>query len=111
MNLWCQVLDVEESDIDNNPHFFDLGGDCVAAIRLVRAASDHGLVLDNITVFEHPELEVMASLCRETELKTTRVKVPLVWMKSSFVPAKMRVVLIVIRSRIFTPALCSKISS
>ena len=76
MNLWCQVLDVEESDIDNNPHFFDLGGDCVAAIRLVRAASDHGLVLDNITVFEHPELEVMASLCRETELKTTRSESP-----------------------------------
>ncbi|KAL8788278.1 MAG: hypothetical protein Q9195_007375 [Heterodermia aff. obscurata] len=71
MDLWCEVLDVEETDIENDPHFFDLGGDSVAAIRLVRAASDRGLALDNITVFEHPELEAMASLCREAEPKAS----------------------------------------
>ena len=64
------ILDVDESDIDGNPHFFDLGGDSVAAIRLVGAASDHGLALSNIIVFEHPELEARAPLCRESELKT-----------------------------------------
>ena len=75
IELWCDVLDVDESDVDDNPHFFDLGGDSVAAIRLVSAASDHGLALSNTIVFEHPELEVMASLCRETEPQTSAVRI------------------------------------
>ena len=71
IDMWCDILDLEESDIDKNPHFFDLGGDSVAAIRLVGAARDRGLVLDNIMVFENPELEAMVSLCRETELQNS----------------------------------------
>ena len=67
MDLWCEVLDVEDSDTTKNPHFCDLRDDCVATIRLVGAANDRRIALSNSIVFEHPELEIMASFCRETE--------------------------------------------
>ena len=71
-NSWCEVLDLEDSDVVDNPHFFELGGDSVAAIRLVGLANERGLSLNVTDVFESPELESMASFCKGTEhLKTS----------------------------------------
>ncbi|KAI4243478.1 MAG: hypothetical protein L6R40_003480 [Gallowayella cf. fulva] len=61
--LWCEILDLDESDVTGSSHFFELGGDSVAAIRLTAAANEHGLSLDSATVFEHPELDAMAGRC------------------------------------------------
>ncbi|KAL8788108.1 MAG: hypothetical protein Q9213_001866 [Squamulea squamosa] len=61
--LWCEVLDLDESDVTGSSHFFKSGGDSVAAIRLVAAANERGLYMDTAIVFEHPKLDDMACHC------------------------------------------------
>jgi hypothetical protein len=61
--LWSQILDRPLSDIDSNSHFFKIGGDSVAAIRLVALASNSSILLDVETTFMYPTITAMASKC------------------------------------------------
>ena len=63
-NLWSQVLDVDNTDLDGDTNFFEEGGDSVAALRLVAAAEAVDLVVDIEDVFKHPTLEEMAGKCQ-----------------------------------------------
>ena len=58
---WCQVLDMEENELDGDSHFFQQGGDSVAAVRLVAAAQAYKIQIDNATIYDFPLLKDMAS--------------------------------------------------
>ena len=64
---WCQVLDMEEDDLDSKSHFFREGGDSVAAVRLVSAAEDCKIRLDYSTIYNFPILKDMAFNSQEIQ--------------------------------------------
>ncbi|CAG9971726.1 unnamed protein product [Clonostachys byssicola] len=58
--LWATVLGIETHTISTQDNFFQVGGDSVAAMRLVAAARDEGLSFSVADTFEHPKLQEMA---------------------------------------------------
>lgn len=58
--LWAQVLRLDPETIGLDDSFFRLGGDSIAAMRLVGAAQDQGMRLTVAAIFENPRLESMA---------------------------------------------------
>lgn len=70
-SAWCQVLDYEEDDdeLNSDSHFFQAGGDSVAAMRLIGLAEGFHIRLDNSTIYDFPILKNMAS--NSEDLDTT----------------------------------------
>ena len=62
---WCQVLDMEGDELDSDSHFFQEGGDSVAAMRLIGVAEGYRIRLDNATIYDFPILKNMASNSQE----------------------------------------------
>ena len=62
---WCQVLDMEDDELDSDSHFFQEGGDSVAAMRLITVAESQKIQLDNGTIYDFPVLKDMASNSQE----------------------------------------------
>ncbi|OQD70806.1 hypothetical protein PENPOL_c001G06564 [Penicillium polonicum] len=58
--LWATVLDVRDAEIGIDDHFFDIGGNSIAAIKLVGEARRSGLVLTVTDIFNQPVLAEMA---------------------------------------------------
>ena len=62
---WCEVLDMEDDELDSDSHFFQEGGDSVAAMRLITVAEGQKIQLDNGTIYDFPVLKDMASNSQE----------------------------------------------
>jgi aryl carrier-like protein len=58
--LWAQVLNVKASSIGLDYSFFCLGGDSIAAMKLVAKARREGLQLAAVDVFRQPKLKHLA---------------------------------------------------
>ena len=65
-NVWAQVLDVDDADLDGDTNFFEAGGDSVAALRLVAAAGAVDLSVNIEDVFNHPTLRELTEKCQES---------------------------------------------
>ena len=72
---WCQVLDMEDDELDSDSHFFQEGGDSVAAMRLITVAEGQKILLDNGTIYDFPVLKDMASNSQEFD-PTTQIDLP-----------------------------------
>ncbi|TRX87715.1 hypothetical protein FHL15_011392 [Xylaria flabelliformis] len=59
---WASVLGIEISTISARDNFLRIGGDSIAAMRLVAAAQDQSLSLSVADVFRHPCLEDLARI-------------------------------------------------
>lgn len=55
-SLWAEVLGAEKSSIKLESNFFRLGGDSVAAMKLVTAARDAGIKITVQKIFQNPSL-------------------------------------------------------
>lgn len=64
-NLWSRVLGIPESEIDANSNFFDLGGDSIAAMKLVSEARLEGLRLTVAAMFQNRYLYDMVDVLEE----------------------------------------------
>ncbi|KAL8677967.1 MAG: hypothetical protein Q9186_005633 [Xanthomendoza sp. 1 TL-2023] len=62
---WSEVLDIDESEIDENDNFFEIGGDSVTSMRLVGVAQEKNINIDAETVFNHPILSDMKEHCTQ----------------------------------------------
>ncbi|KAJ5631637.1 amino acid adenylation [Penicillium longicatenatum] len=62
--LWVNVLNIPPESISINDSFFQLGGESIAAIRLVAAAQRINLCLTVADIFNHPVLVDMAASIR-----------------------------------------------
>ncbi|KAJ6780765.1 hypothetical protein PWT90_04525 [Aphanocladium album] len=58
--LWSAVLNLDTANIGLDDSFFRLGGDSVAAMKLVGAARKIGIVLTVADIFRQPSLELQA---------------------------------------------------
>lgn len=66
-SLWSQVLGLPTTSIGSEDSFFRLGGDSLAAMKLVGTARSQGLTLSVLDVFRHPSLKEMSSKCQTTK--------------------------------------------
>lgn len=66
-NAWSQVLNMEESAIRPSDNFFALGGDSLAAMRLVSKCRENSYSLSVINAISNPTLADMASFVLPSE--------------------------------------------
>ncbi|EQL01471.1 non-ribosomal peptide synthetase [Ophiocordyceps sinensis CO18] len=59
--IWARVLNIEASTIGLEDSFFRLGGDSIAAIKVVGEARKSGLALAVADIFRHPSLQDIAN--------------------------------------------------
>ncbi|THZ03822.1 nonribosomal peptide synthase 11 [Aureobasidium pullulans] len=59
-HLWSQILCTPEEKISEDDSFLDLGGDSLAAIRLVGVARQQGIPLSVVMIFKYPQLGMLA---------------------------------------------------
>lgn len=71
--LWAEVLTIDAGSIGTRDHFMRLGGDSLAAMKLVASARQVGLHLTVASIFTHPILEECTRTL-ETEQETGVVK-------------------------------------
>ncbi|KAG8628579.1 hypothetical protein KVT40_004452 [Elsinoe batatas] len=64
--LWTQILPRKSPHIAPSDNFIALGGDSVAAMRLVSVARANGLALTSQLIFEHPVLSDLAAVMEST---------------------------------------------
>ncbi|KFA54459.1 hypothetical protein S40293_07999 [Stachybotrys chartarum IBT 40293] len=73
--LWQKILHLGPAEISTDDSFFRLGGDSVAAMKLVAAARTERIALTVLNVFRHPKLSDMAVSSRNLgDTSTTTVK-------------------------------------
>ncbi|KAJ3499460.1 hypothetical protein NLG97_g303 [Lecanicillium saksenae] len=60
LKLWSLVLVIDEAEISVDDSFVRLGGDSIAAMKLVAAARQAGFHITVSDIFHHPKLEDMA---------------------------------------------------
>jgi acyl-CoA synthetase (AMP-forming)/AMP-acid ligase II/aryl carrier-like protein/NRPS condensation-like uncharacterized protein len=62
--VWSAILKLDESIIGASDNFFVLGGDSLAAMKMVSACREHGLEVTVTDTFNNPTLAGMASVIR-----------------------------------------------
>ena len=68
-NLWCDLLQLEEVGIDDS--FFDLGGNSLAALRMVSQYHTHfGREIPPVKVFQYPTIAKLAEFLKEEKSGT-----------------------------------------
>lgn len=60
-HLWAQVLSIDASSIGMDDSFFDLGGDSIAAMKLVGEARRSGVHISVAVIFQNPTLDKLTS--------------------------------------------------
>lgn len=61
-SLWAQALGIDASSIGVSSHFFEVGGDSVAGMRIVAAAREKKVPITVAEIFEHPQLSKLAEV-------------------------------------------------
>lgn len=65
--LWAKTLNVDPESITADDTFFDIGGDSLAAMRLVALAGGAGWDLSVRIIFQHPSLKDMAQVVKPVD--------------------------------------------
>ncbi|KAK2032543.1 hypothetical protein LX32DRAFT_501522, partial [Colletotrichum zoysiae] len=66
-DMWSYILGIKAAAIGAEDGFFQLGGDSVAAMRLVTACHDQGLTLTVADLFQSPRLSEVARLVKTAD--------------------------------------------
>ncbi|KAH0284115.1 nonribosomal peptide synthase SidD, partial [Aureobasidium sp. EXF-3399] len=69
---WSQVLNLDAAGIRLEDNFFALGGNSLAAMRLVSTCRAQGLILSVIDTFGNPNLSAMASVVKAGDVQTQK---------------------------------------
>jgi len=62
--VWCEVLKLEEGMVGAGDNFFVLGGDSLAAMKMVSACRERGLEVTVTDTFNNPTLAALAGVAR-----------------------------------------------
>lgn len=74
--LWAQILSIKPEDIGVDDSFFQLGGDSIAAMKLVGKARKESVTLTVARLFEFPKLIDLAALDDEASGQTSERLAP-----------------------------------
>jgi len=67
--LWAETLKIDTKTIGRDDDFFQIGGDSVAAMRMVALKAARELQLTVATIFQHPNLSQLASCLEERSIE------------------------------------------
>ena len=81
--VWCEVLGLETIGVEDS--FWDVGGDSIRAIRLIRAVNDAGYKISLQTMFDAPTIAEMAQVVVES--RSDQMSVPLVRLQNADRPS------------------------
>lgn len=87
---WNIVLKLDEDSIQLSDNFFALGGDSLAAMRLVTACREDGLSLSVTSTIDHPTLLAMAQVVRPLDGEAKAEILPFSLISQSVENATMR---------------------
>lgn len=62
--VWCEILKVDEGVVGAGDNFFVLGGDSLAAMKMVSACRERGLEVTVTDTFNNPTLAALSSVAR-----------------------------------------------
>ncbi|ETN46354.1 uncharacterized protein HMPREF1541_00538 [Cyphellophora europaea CBS 101466] len=65
-SVWSRLLEIDQADIEPSDSFFDLGGDSIAAMKLVSEMRQAGFALSVADIFNTRRLTQMASILKDT---------------------------------------------
>ncbi|MBL4660444.1 MAG: amino acid adenylation domain-containing protein, partial [Alcanivoracaceae bacterium] len=68
-NIWSKLLALNPSDISEDSHFFESGGDSIVAIQMVAKASELDMTLSVQQIFKNPVLKDMAAKATPADSK------------------------------------------
>ncbi|KIW10765.1 hypothetical protein PV08_10064 [Exophiala spinifera] len=71
--IWSRILNIPADTIDHESDFFALGGESIAAMKLVSEARMENLELTVAQVFEHRQLSDMSRILREVAASNTHL--------------------------------------
>lgn len=73
-SIWAKVLDTDESNIDSEANFFELGGDSVGAVNAVGLATAESIPIDAQAIFTNPTLSGLASVASSRQEQASSQK-------------------------------------
>lgn len=73
--LWAEIIGIDAESIFASDNFLRLGGDSIAAMRLVASAHIKGLRFTVANIFESPELEGLAQRVRHEDYITPEAEI------------------------------------
>ena len=65
-DLWASVLGIDKNDVSADDSFLQIGGDSIAAMRLVSLARAHHIAFTVADVFQHPRLSDLAQVANNS---------------------------------------------
>ncbi|KAI9691601.1 MAG: NRPS [Bathelium mastoideum] len=74
--LWENILNAPSGSVGLEDNFFRLGGDSIAAMRLINAAYAEQIALTVLAIFEKPKLSEMAGACTVPESAVLKESAP-----------------------------------
>ena len=86
--LWEQILNCPTGSVTLDDHFFRLGGDSIAAMRLINAAYSERVALTVVTIFEKPTLSDMADACAILDVNDQKDWKPFSMLSNEVEPAE-----------------------
>ncbi|KAI9701811.1 MAG: hypothetical protein M1836_001155 [Candelina mexicana] len=82
--LWSEVLSIDPTVIGRQDSFFGLGGDSIAAMRVVSEARKFGIKIVVADVFRHPKLHELASQSGHVGDETSEKMAPFALLGDAF---------------------------
>lgn len=67
LQVWSRLLELDPADIDGDDSFFDLGGDSIAAMKLVSEMKQAGYSLTVAEIFSYRRLNEMAAILQQSK--------------------------------------------
>ncbi|PWY77883.1 acetyl-CoA synthetase-like protein [Aspergillus eucalypticola CBS 122712] len=74
--IWCQILDLEEEDVESDSNFFALGGDSIDALKVARLAQQAGIPLTVHLMIRHPRLSDLVRAAATQPLQPVQQEEP-----------------------------------
>ncbi|KAK3675254.1 NRPS [Recurvomyces mirabilis] len=90
--MWANTLGIDAATIGLDDSFLQIGGDSIAAMRLVRAARESGVSLTVADIFKQPVLSELADLAKDSasEIQLEQELMPFSLLKNNMTPAQVR---------------------
>ncbi|KAK6595289.1 nonribosomal peptide [Botrytis cinerea] len=65
---WCQILSLDDEDVEPDSNFFALGGDSIDALKVARLVQQAGIALNVNLMLRHPQFSEMVRAVLEQSL-------------------------------------------
>ncbi|KAF7950839.1 uncharacterized protein EAE97_002391 [Botrytis byssoidea] len=70
---WCQILSLDDEDVEPDSNFFALGGDSIDALKVARLVQQAGIALNVNLMLRHPQFSEMVKAVLEQSLQKVKV--------------------------------------